>query len=64
MKLTTKAVFLIFLCLFGALAAPLTLVCFTLGLSLKRSGASTVITLDANPQGDPVGTPGGGGLRT
>lgn len=61
MKLTTKAVFLIFLCVFAALAVPFA-VCFTSGPSLKRSCALTVLTLTVDPQGDPIGTPGGGGM--
>ena len=63
MELTTKAVFLIFLCAFATLAVPFA-VRFASGLSLKRPCALTVLTPTADPQGDPIGTPGGGGSPT
>jgi len=61
MKLTIKAVFLILLSLFTALAVPLALR-FASSTSLKKSYAIAIPTPIYHTQGDPIGTPGGGGL--
>jgi hypothetical protein len=60
-KFTTKAALLILLCLFAALAAPIA-TCFASGPSPKGTYALTLLTPTADTQGDPIDTPGGGGM--
>lgn len=61
MKSEMKALVLVFLCLFAVSAISL-VVCIASDFAYGESHAFARFTLPVDPMGDPIGTPGGGGI--